>query len=111
SIPSWKDSIPDWDGWHWGHHHRLDIESPNSSVSVSLYPNPITTSANLHIENAADGSLEFRLFDYTGRLITLKQNLSSGDYTLSRSDLTGGIYFYEIYSASVKVGSGKIVVQ
>jgi len=88
----------------------MDLNNENNNVLISCFPNPVVTTTVIHIQNSS-GGLEFRMFDYTGKLVSVKQNLSDGDYNISNTALNSGVYFYEVLHANKKVGGGKLVVQ
>src|SRR5256885_1074420 len=61
---TWHDSGQQWgDSGGFHHHgHRLADAAGNTSVNVTIYPNPVAETATIHIENSS-GNVLFRLFD------------------------------------------------
>lgn len=81
-----------------------------TSVAASVYPNPLTETATLHIENTT-GDVTLRIFETTGRLVSMKENLTNGDFELSKKELGTGLYFYQISDSNGGVVKGKLIVQ
>ncbi len=97
-----------------GHgHHPFKLSSGVESVSaseavVAIYPNPMVDNATLHIENTS-GNVVFRVFQINGQLAFTK-NLGNGDFTLSKENLSQGLYFYSVEDGSSTVARGKFRV-
>jgi len=80
--------------------------------ACSLFPNPFTVSATLEIK---DKSLpltgfEFTMYDVFGRRV-MQLPVADHRLVISRSNLHGGMYFYEVRSGEQIIGSGKIIAQ
>jgi hypothetical protein len=67
-----------------------------ASTTISLYPNPATTSINLQVNNALIGK-EYIIFDAVGKVI-LKDKITSTLQTIDTSELAGGNYILRIGS-------------
>lgn len=78
---------------------------------LSAFPNPFTQKNNLHYSIKQNANVNIRLVDINGKMIRqlINEQLTAGLYTLQidGSDLTKGIYFYQInvngVNTSVKV--------
>jgi hypothetical protein len=85
----------------------MNEEDPDGTI-VQVYPNPSRNYFTVNIEAANNGEkISVRLFDVTGRVVEVKNNLS-GSQTLRIGDnLKAGLYFAEIrqgnYTKQVKL--------
>jgi PKD repeat protein len=97
------------------HHHNDRLRSTTSSgisgeLMTMLYPNPMSESAVLHLENTS-GPVTFHVFDNSGRLVMSKENLTDGDFQINRNDLVEGLYFYRITDENNNAVNGKLVIE
>jgi hypothetical protein len=90
------------------------IMSANQGISVGIYPNPVVNSATLSFDMTTSGSVEYSIYDLTGRLI---QNVQMGHYrqglnqaTFNTGSLKAGTYVLKITSES-KTGVVKFLVR
>jgi hypothetical protein len=86
--------------------------SNNQGSSLAPYPNPIDASTgivNLDYQSAADGPVEIRLIDMTGREVVVRNlNVVAGDQTLTvdfGAGLATGIYQLEIKNNGTTISS------
>ena len=96
-------------------HHRNMTLPANSAIignnsSIGIYPNPMSESAVINIAGTKN-EVTFRLYDCTGRMAMVTTNLTNGNYTLNRDNLSPGIYIYQILDGSAIAGSGKIIMK
>jgi len=81
-----------------------------SNVSISIYPNPFNTEANLEISGLTNSSIvELKLFDYLGKEVK-SQQLENGTQKLDRGNLVSGMYFLEISQQGKLLGKKKIII-
>jgi uncharacterized repeat protein (TIGR01451 family) len=85
------------------------IEVSDPLNKVSCYPNPSQGSLNLELEGEITAPVSFRVYDLAGKLAQ-EQTLTAGNYHHINLKVTGGMYLYEVYTGSQKLGSGKLVV-
>ena len=74
---------------------------------VSIWPNPITTNQQLHIELPNGQQGEFIVYDQLGRACFTKDVTGSGKMNLK---LNKGIYFWKLLFKDASYTSGKLVV-
>ena len=78
---------------------------------VSLFPNPVTTTATIRISNRAKlQNAELKIMDVTGRTVRTIPNIQSNEIPVTKEDLPSGVYFYQLTEAGESV-KGKFVVQ
>lgn len=82
---------------------------PNSSLDISVYPNPFSTSTLFHI-GAYQNPLQFSLIDAMGRIVKTAA-INSANYTLNSDGLAKGIYFWRIIDQNGMPTTGRVVVQ
>lgn len=89
--------------------------SPLSGLSqaqsqLSVYPNPVKSSANINVNDPATGNLKMQLFDLSGRLVS--ERFSQKNYALFAgqfdvSAISSGIYILKVslnnFSSSTKL--------
>jgi uncharacterized repeat protein (TIGR01451 family) len=83
----------------------------NSDVTVTVYPNPTTDNATFIINstNLLD-NYSFQLTDILGNMVKTISGINGNQFTVSRSGLANGFYFYKIYNNKGVIGVGKIVI-
>lgn len=84
-------------------------------TSVSIYPNPLTTSATLRVTgDKGQGTREFIIYDLLGREV-MRSVIPSGarNLMIQRSNLPAGMYFYQVKSEREGeiIAKGKIIIQ
>ena len=79
-------------------------------LSISIYPNPASDKATIHIENA-NAELKFKLFDSTGRLAMQQDKLTNGDFELNNEMIAAGMYYYQVTGENNIRVSGKLMIQ
>lgn len=65
-------------------------------ASIVAYPNP--TNGNWNISNKNLSNYSISLYDITGKLIAVTENISERNYTIDTSNLKAGIYLAKIIS-------------
>lgn len=87
-----------------------EITSTNGMISV--YPNPMNDLATFVIQSDnINGTYSFELTDVLGKELKSIKEINAKQFTVSRSDLTNGIYFYKVYAADGIKGVGKLVIE
>jgi hypothetical protein len=95
------------------------IEDPNigfltdPKAVVTVYPNPMKTSATVKYKLAQSGRVTINLYDMNGRLV---QNVFEGNgqkgensTTLNRNGMSKGMYIYRVQAGS-QVETGKLII-
>ncbi|MBI2258971.1 MAG: T9SS type A sorting domain-containing protein [Flavobacteriia bacterium] len=78
-----------------------------TSDSLSVFPNPFSTSANIHFELAQSDTITLRLIDNLGQTINIFYDLAvlpigSYDINLNGDGLVNGIYFVSLDIGTTK---------
>jgi len=115
------------DFWEYDPNLVLINEIPNNA-SVSVFPNPFSTSATFTISlstplgmtlpGMTKQNLQFVLYDCYGRAVK-NFIISSSEFKLDRGDLQSGVYFYKVTgdasaplsTSHVQWACGKIIIE
>lgn len=82
---------------------------PNNSISVRIFPQPATSQVNF-LFGAELQNERFNYTDITGRVLGSYDLKNVSNFALNVSELTTGLYLYQIYSSNGIVKSGKFEV-
>ncbi|MBN2263021.1 MAG: T9SS type A sorting domain-containing protein [Prolixibacteraceae bacterium] len=93
----------------WGSAYVItDVESTHISNEIKVYPNPASSFIYVDVPKLSE-SLNFELFDWTGRLVLQKTVLSCFDF-IDISYLKKGLYFYIIENDNSIYKSEKVII-
>ena len=99
---------------HPGHHHReasatsSTDDISNATAKVSVYPNPMTENATIYLENTS-GNATLRIYGINGQIVLTKQ-VGNGENSITKENLTEGLYFYSVEDSGTNVAKGKLRV-
>lgn len=83
---------------------NISTEMPSSYSLSQNYPNPFNNTSNLKFEIVNLGNVKLVIYDVRGREIQtlVNESLQPGTYetTFDGSNLTSGVYFYQLISGS-----------
>ena len=77
-----------------------DLDKVSNDLSLSLYPNPVTTSLRIHLKDSPLGAT-VRLVDISGKIV-MEESVTQDDGSLDLTTLQAGIYFLEVNSGNQK---------
>lgn len=77
-------------------------------LDLRVGPNPFHQQISFELKNGSPG-YDLRIFDLSGQLIREIKGIDTDNYTLLRTDLPSGTYFYEVIAE--KRYSGKILAE
>jgi hypothetical protein len=90
----------------------VGVEELNNNNSVSVYPNPMSVSATVTInENVGDANYSMKVYDVLGNVVKNIGSINNKVYTLERGSLSKGVYFYEVTRNATVIKNGKLVIQ
>jgi len=90
----------------------VGIEEMANGVSVSIYPNPFSSSATLLINGETKDNLYLYIYDLLGQEVKSMFIGNQKEVTIDRDNLVGGMYFYRIMGRNNEVvGMGKVIVE
>ncbi len=82
----------------------------NTNTQVSVYPNPVTSTATFKINGSQGNNYSLSIIDFTGREVKQIEKIASSEFTISRDELSNGIYFYSLLDGEKNIATGKLVV-
>ncbi len=83
-------------------------ETPSLSYEIDAYPNPVTTTLILHIENPKIGNMSFAIISNFGTIVK-SGSITDRTTNIPVQELVPSIYFLRIYDKNKSVKTFKIV--
>lgn len=80
--------------------------SENKLLSFDMYPNPVSDMLTVQLPIGTEKA-EVSIFDYTGRLVSLK-TISSNDATIDIQSISKGIYMIRV-ATNTKIGVQRFI--
>ena len=80
-----------------------------ANAVFKVFPNPATTRSSINILTSWNKEYDFKIIDFTGRLIFQQLKLHSNNVEINGLNLAAGAYSYEITTANTNV-VGKLIV-
>jgi len=88
---------------------NTSLDSLNSNNTVTIYPNPFTSSLDIKINvGAGMNSYELKIYNNLGEVI-FNTPLTKVITTLLTGNLSPGVYLYEVISNHKTIQSGKLI--
>lgn len=81
---------------------------PNISLTMMVYPNPVTSMANLKTENLSAEKLEYQLYDLQGKLLS-NRKITQDETQIDMGNLAAAVYFLKIFDGSNPIKTFKII--
>ena len=79
------------------------------NLDISIFPNPFTTHATIKFSHQLNAAT-LRVYNMLGELVVEQRNISGSTLSITRGNLAGGVYVYEVWDTEYKVCAGKAVV-
>ncbi|MBI3500186.1 MAG: T9SS type A sorting domain-containing protein [Bacteroidetes bacterium] len=82
--------------------------------NVSVYPNPMISSAEVFISDnikKSSAGFSFNVFDLVGNLIRKTESIATNKFTIQKNQLPVGMYIYEVRNGTQIIKRGKLSVQ
>ena len=86
----------------------LGIDNHSINLELSAYPNPTTNNLTLNVGKTELSTLNFQLYDVSGKLIESRKIISSTE-TISTENLTSSTYFLKVSNNNNEVKTFKII--
>ena len=86
----------------------LGIKDNSIKLELTAYPNPTTNYLILHAGKAELSTLNFQLFDISGKLIESRKIISSTE-TIAMANLASATYFLKVTNNNNEVKTFKII--
>lgn len=90
----------------------LDVAtiSDNNAIKVTVYPNPFKGQTTIELEEAPYQTIEIGIYDLTGKLVQQQQS-NEHKIQLEATNLTQGLYFYQLKGDGKRFHTGRLIVQ
>jgi len=72
-----------------------DITS-NTIKQLSIYPNPLTNTAVIEFDNPNNVAYTLNIINTNGQIVKTIQNITDNNITISKNNLSNGVYFVEL---------------
>jgi uncharacterized repeat protein (TIGR01451 family) len=90
----------------------LEVNPISSSKGdIAVYPNPFQEITTFEIRGNETGTYSFELTDVLGKKVKSLNGNSEKQFSVSRTGLENGIYFYKIYNNNQMIGAGKLIIE
>ena len=86
----------------------LGIEDNSINLELTAYPNPTTNYLTLNVGKAELSTLNFQLYDISGKLIESGKIISSSE-TIAMGNLSNATYFLKVTNNNKEVKTFKII--
>ena len=84
------------------------LEDTQISLNMQAYPNPTTDYLTLNVGNFELSTLNFQLFDISGKLVESRKIISSSE-TIGMANLPSATYFLKVTNNNKEVKTFKIM--
>ena len=95
--------------------HRLSSigfkDNKENQAELLVYPNPMNNEVIISYRRDINQKFTLNLLDNTGRVIRFYDSLNEGHLTLSRDNLSKGIYYIQVCSNSQVLATRKLIIQ
>lgn len=88
--------------------YSVDIAETDFKFSLQAYPNPTNDYLTLNVGNLEISTLNFQLYDITGKLIESRKITSSNE-TIGMENLPSATYFLKVSNNNKEVKTFKII--
>lgn len=87
------------------------VDKIDESINATLSPNPMNASATLKFDNLSNEVYCLDVYDSKGMLMNSKSNISNGEVSIERANLSSGLYIVRLYSTNQTVFIGKLIIE
>lgn len=84
--------------------------TPTKELQLKVYPNPMSTEAQIVLEYFSDKNIQLKLYNNLGQAIQTL-DFDSNQITLKRGQLPAGVYHFSIVENDQLLGTGNLVIQ
>lgn len=101
-------------GKKWGNPNYFIVDGINdlegNELTIQVFPNPTITTFQLQLSSSIHQPTHFKLYEALGREVK-EELISSTITTLSRENLSNGIYFWQVETEGKILERGKIIFE
>lgn len=92
-------------------HCSVGIDNDLEYGNLRIYPNPTSQHAILEFDNPKQENHTLDIYDTQGRCVRTITNITTEQKTVDISDLTSGLYFFQLHTHGQVRASGKLMVE
>ena len=82
-----------------------------NSKKIRIYPNPLSTYANLTFDNLKHDTHTLIIFNSTGQVVQSIDHISKGTVRIERGNLASGLYLFQLRNSAEIIGSGRLILE
>ena len=98
-------------GDFWEFNVPVGLDEKDNTHSVSIYPNPMQSFANVNVSPSVPSNEKMILVLYSLRGEKVREiEMNSDNVKIERSDLSNGVYLYRIQTSKNVLANGKLVI-
>ncbi len=91
--------------------NQTSTNTPNIETKTKISPNPFSCSTTISFSNPDFSRYTFKIFDSSGSMIKIIQNISTDSFQLEKGNLNPGFYYFYLFSPGKTSYSGKLLIQ
>ena len=80
-------------------------------IYFKIYPNPIIDFLTINFRNEENKKYTLAIYNSIGQLVQKIENISNGQLSMDRSNLTNGLYFFQLETDHKIIGSRRVIVE
>ncbi|HWY12742.1 MAG TPA: T9SS type A sorting domain-containing protein [Bacteroidia bacterium] len=84
------------------------VNETENSVSVNVFPNPVSHSVNIHIKNSSFQNYSYKITDVSGKLIS-ENKITEQKSVIPVSEFNSGTYFITISEGTTQIKTYKLI--
>jgi hypothetical protein len=77
---------------------------------VLIYPNPLSQTATVRLDNPDNRSYTFSIYNLTGQSTRIIRDITGSEFTFDKGDLVKGVYIYQLRN-NTEDYYGKIIIE
>ena len=90
----------------------LSADDPDKSNNKTLvYPNPFSNFTTIEFHNPDNRIYTFKLYNILGEIVLIKNNILGNKVLVKRSNLTTGVYLFQLSSRGQIRALGKLIIK
>ncbi len=79
--------------------------------AIGIYPNPVSSTAYIEINNRFSGNIELSVYNLLGKKVLSSIKYNAQKFVINAKNLDNGLYFYTIGNGTEKTVSGKFIIK